>query len=32
MRSQLAPLVAGDRLGQAYNRAPRPVVRRGEES
>lgn len=26
------PLVAGDRLGQAYNRAPRPNVRRGEES
>jgi hypothetical protein len=25
------PLVAGDRLGQAYNRAPRPHVRRGEE-
>jgi hypothetical protein len=25
------PLVAGDRLGQAYNRAPRPTVRRGEE-
>jgi len=25
-------LVVGDRLGQAYNRAPRPVVRRGEES
>jgi type IV secretion system protein VirB6 len=28
-----APLVvAGDRLGQAYNRSPRPNVRRGEES
>jgi type IV secretion system protein VirB6 len=26
------PLVAGDRLGQAYNRSPRPNVRRGEES
>jgi type IV secretion system protein VirB6 len=25
------PLVVGDRLGQAYNRAPRPHVRRGEE-
>jgi type IV secretion system protein VirB6 len=25
-------LVVGDRLGQAYNRAPRPIVRRGEES
>lgn len=28
----VAPVVAGDRLGQAYNRAPRPHVRRGEES
>lgn len=26
------PLVSGDRLGQAYNRAPRPNVRRGEET
>jgi type IV secretion system protein VirB6 len=26
------PMVAGDRLGQAYNRAPRPNIRRGEES
>lgn len=25
------PLLAGDRLGQAYNRAPRPTVRRGEQ-
>ena len=27
-----APMVSGDRLGQSYNRAPRPVMRRGEES
>jgi hypothetical protein len=27
-----APLVSGDRLGQSYSRAPRPVMRRGEES
>jgi type IV secretion system protein VirB6 len=27
-----APMVAGERLGQAYNRAPRPHIRRGEES
>jgi type IV secretion system protein VirB6 len=26
------PLVSGDRLGQSYSRAPRPVTRRGEES
>jgi type IV secretion system protein VirB6 len=25
------PLLAGDRLGQTYNRAPRPVTRRGED-
>ena len=25
------PLLASDRLGQAYSRAPRPVTRRGEE-
>ena len=25
------PTMSGDRLGQAYNRAPRPNVRRGEE-
>ena len=27
-----APVVSGDRLGQSYSRAPRPVMRRGEES
>jgi type IV secretion system protein VirB6 len=27
-----APMVVGDRLGQAYSRAPRPHIRRGEES
>jgi hypothetical protein len=26
------PLLAGDRLGQAYNRAPRPTVRRGDSN
>lgn len=27
-----APLLTTDRLGQAYSRAPRPAIRRGEES
>jgi type IV secretion system protein VirB6 len=27
-----APMVSGDRLGQSYSRAPRPTMRRGEES
>lgn len=27
-----APAIAGDRLGQAYSRAPKPHIRRGEES
>jgi type IV secretion system protein VirB6 len=26
-----APAVSGERLGQAYNRTPRPVVRRGDD-